>query len=131
VNREAGLMGISSISADMRILLVRRDDARAAEAVETFCYQARKFLGAYAAALGGLDTIVFSGGIGENAPYVREQICAGLEFLGVSLDPERNAAGGEVISADNSRVTVRVIKTDEDLMIARHSCRLLADKEDS
>jgi acetate kinase len=131
VNREAGLMGISSISADMRILLERRDDARAAEAVETFCYQARKFLGAYAAALGGLDTIVFSGGIGENAPYVREQICAGLEFLGVSLDPERNAAGGEVISADNSRVTVRVIKTDEDLMIARHSCRLLADKEDS
>ncbi len=131
VNREAGLVGISSISADMRILLERRDDARAAEAVETFCYQARKCLGAYAAALGGLDTVVFAGGIGENAPYVREQICTGLDFLGICLEPARNAGGNEVISTDNSSVKVRVIKTDEDLMIARHSYRLLAHKEDS
>lgn len=129
VNREAGLLGISSTSADMRILLEQRSDNRAAEAIETFCYQAKKFLGAYAAALGGLDTVAFTGGIGENAPSIRAQICAGLGFLGIDLAAERNAAGAAVISTDDSKVTVRVIKTDEDLMIARHSYRLLANKE--
>ena len=131
VNQESGLLGISSISADMRILLDQRtNDPRAAEAIEIFCYQSRKFLGAYAAALGGLDTVVFTGGIGENAPYVREQICAGLDFLGICLETERNAANAPVISSDEGKVAVRVIKTDEDLMIARHSSRLLANKEE-
>lgn len=130
VNGQSGLLGISAISGDMRILLEQRGDARAAEAVEIFCYQAKKFLGAYAAALGGLDTVVFTGGIGENAPYVREQICAGLDFLGIRIEPERNAAHAPVISTDGRNVTVRVIKTDEDLMIARHTHRLLASKEE-
>ena len=131
VNQESGLVGISSISADMRILLDQRShDPRAAEAIEIFCYQARKFLGAYAAALGGLDTVVFTGGIGENAPYVREQICAGLDFLGICLETGRNAANAAVISSDEGKVAVRVIKTDEDLMIARHASRLLANKEE-
>lgn len=131
VNAESGLAGISGTSSDMRALLQRRaDDARAAEAIEIFCYQARKFLGAYAAALGGCDHLVFTGGVGENAPYVRGQICAGLEFLGIRLDPVRNGANDSVISSDDSRVAVRVIKTDEDLMIARHTQRLLANKEE-
>lgn len=130
INREAGLLGISSISADMRILIERRAEPQAAQAIDSFCYQACKFLGAYAAALGGLDTVVFTGGIGENAPYVRQQICANLGFLGIHLEAERNARGEDVISTDASPVTVRVIKTDEDLMIARHTYRLSANTED-
>ncbi len=130
VNKQSGLLGISASSPDMRVLLdARGSDPRAAEAVEIFCYQARKCLGAYAAALGGLDTVVFAGGIGENSPDVRQQICAELDFLGVRLDPSRNRRQAAVISADDSRVTVRVIKTDEDLMIARHTNRLLAKQE--
>jgi acetate kinase len=104
----------------MRDLLAREtEDVRAAEAVSLFCYQARKWIGAYAAVLGGLDTLVFAGGIGENAATVRSRICQGLEFLGIELDPSRNAEPADVISADGGRVTVRVIRTDEELMIAR------------
>ena len=129
LNHESGLLGVSSTSADMRELLARSaTDARAAEAVELFCYQAKKFLGAYAAVLGGLDTLVFTAGIGENSAAVRQQICNGLDFLGLTLDDERNQRGAGVISTDNSRVTVRVIRTDEDLMIARHTRRMLAMK---
>ena len=129
-NRQAGLLGISATSPDMRLLLEKRaDDERAAEAVEVFCYQARKFLGAYAAVLGGIDTIVFTGGIGENAAYIRQRICADLDFLGIELDPKRNRAHAAVISADASKVMVRVIETDEDSMIAKHTYRLLATKE--
>lgn len=129
VNHESGLLGVSGTSADMRELLASSaTDPRAAEAVELFCYQARKFIGAYAAALGGLDTLVFTAGIGENSAAVRQRICDGLDFLGLKLDDERNQQGASVISTDNSRVTVRVIKTDEDLMIARHTRRLLATK---
>jgi acetate kinase len=129
VNHESGLLGVSGASADMRELLSRSAaDPRAAEAVELFCYQARKFIGAYAAALGGLETLVFTAGIGENSAAVRGRICDGLAFLGVTLDDERNQRGADVISTDQSRVTVRVIKTDEDLMIARHTRRLLATK---
>ena len=98
---------------------------RAAEAVELFCYQAKKWIGAYAAALGGLDTLVFAGGIGENAPVVRARICEQLDFLGVEIDAARNAENAALISAANARVTVRVIRTDEELMIARSVCRLL------
>ncbi|HEV2696292.1 MAG TPA: acetate/propionate family kinase, partial [Verrucomicrobiae bacterium] len=107
-------------SSDMRDLLAReKKDVRAAEAVALFCYQAKKWLGAYAAALGGLDTLVFAGGIGENSPVVRARICAGLEFLGLKLDPVRNAKNAARISTNAGRVTVRVIRTDEEQMIAR------------
>lgn len=119
LNHESGLLGISETSSDMRELLAREaTDSRAAEAVDLFCYQAKKWLGAYAAALGGLDTVVFSGGIGEHAPAVRARICAGLEFLGIALDEKRNEAGASVISQAQSRVAVRVIPTDEERVIA-------------
>ena len=126
VNHESGLLGVSETSSDMRDLLDHEtQDVRAAEAVALFCYQAKKWIGAYAAALGGLDTLVFAGGIGENAPPVRARICEGLGFLGMELDETRNAATEAVISTDAGRVTVRVIRTDEELMIARKVGRIL------
>ena len=100
-------------------------DVRAAEAVALFCYQAKKWIGSFAAALGGLDTLVFAGGIGENAPVVRARICEGLNFLGIELDKSHNAKTAAVISKNSCRVTVRVIRTDEELMIARSVCRIL------
>ena len=119
-NHKSGLLGISETSSDMRDLLAHEGhDIRAAEAVALFCYQAKKWIGAFAAALGGLDTLVFAGGIGENAPIVRARICEGLGFLGIILSESRNADSAGVISTDESRATVRVIPTDEDLMIAR------------
>jgi len=119
-NHKSGLLGISETSSDMRDLLAHEaNDTRAAEAVALFCYQAKKWIGAFAAALGGLDTLVFAGGIGENAPIVRARICEGLGFLGIILSESRNADSAGVISTDESRATVRVIPTDEDLMIAR------------
>lgn len=125
VNSQSGLLGVSETSSDMRDLLARESrDVRAAEAVELFCYQIRKCIGAYAAALGGLDTLVFAGGIGENAAAVRARICAGLEFLGLALDSAQNAANAGVISAPG-RVAVRVIPTDEERMIAETVCRVL------
>jgi acetate kinase len=129
VNRRAGLLGVSEVSSDMRDLLGRQgSDPRAAEAVALFCYQAKKWIGAFAAALGGVDTLVFSAGIGENAAEVRARICEGLDFLGLALDPARNAAGAPLISATSSRVSVRVIRTDEELMIAKTVCRLLGSQ---
>jgi acetate kinase len=126
VNFQSGLLGISETSSDMRDLLGREtQDARAAEAVALFCYQVKKWIGAFAAALGGLDTLVFAGGIGENAPEVRARICDGLGFLGIELEEKRNAANEGVISAAASRVTVRVIRTDEERMIAKTVCRVL------
>ena len=124
VNHESGLLGISETSSDMRDLLDHeKRDVRAAEAVALFCYQAKKWIGAYAAVLGGLDTLVFAGGIGENASPIRSRICEGLHFLGIELNESRNAKCEAVISADTSRVTVRVIRTDEELMIARSVLR--------
>jgi acetate kinase len=124
VNHESGLLGVSETSSDMRDLLEReKKDVRAAEAVALFCYQAKKWIGAYAAALGGLDTVVFAGGIGENAPLVRARICEELNFLGIELDKSRNAKTAAVISKNSSRVKVRVIHTDEELMIARSVLR--------
>jgi acetate kinase len=111
----------------MRDLLAKEvADVRAAEAVALFCYQAKKWIGAYAAALGGLDTLVFAGGIGENSPVVRARICEGLDFLGIELEESRNAKTAAVISKNSSRVTVRVIRTDEELMIARSVSRILS-----
>ena len=126
INHESGLLGVSEISADMRDLLAREaDDVRAAEAVALFCYQAKKWVGAFAAALGGLDTLVFSAGIGERSASIRARICEGLGFLGINLHGERNAAHAAVISAEGSRVTVRVIPTNEELMIARSVSQVL------
>ncbi len=109
MNHESGLLGVSETSSGMRELLSHETaDVRAAEAVALFCYQTKKWIGAYAAALGGLDTLVFAGGIGENAPIVRARICEGLSFLGMRLDESRNTETAAVISADDSRATVRV-----------------------
>ena len=120
VNHDSGLLGVSETSSDMRDLCAAvATDARAAEAVALFCYQAKKWIGSYAAALGGVDTLIFAGGIGENAPIVRARICEGLSFLGIALNESRNAENAGVISPEAERVTVRVIRTDEELMIAR------------
>jgi len=130
VNQLAGLQGVSGMTSDMKELLkAEATEAHAAEAVSLFCYQAKKFAGAFAAVLGGLDTFIFTGGIGENAPEVRERICEGLEFLGITIDRTANRANKDIISGRDSRVTVRVMKTDEELMIARHTFRLLGKKK--
>jgi acetate kinase len=127
VNSQSGLLGISETSSDMRDLLEHeKRDVRAAEAVALFCYQVKKWIGSFAAALGGLDTLVFAGGIGENAPQVRTRICDGLGFLGIDLEEKRNAANEGVISAAASRVAVRVIRTDEEITIASAVFRILA-----
>jgi acetate kinase len=124
VNHESGLLGVSETSSDMRDLLDHeKGDVRAAEAVALFCYQAKKWIGSFAAVLGGLDTLVFAGGIGENAAFVRSRICEGLNFLGIELDESRNAQAAPAISVTGGRVTVRVIRTDEELMIARSVLR--------
>ena len=126
VNHESGLLGISETSSDMRELQAReKADVRAAEALAMFCYQARKFICSMAGALEGLDTLVFAGGIGEKDVPARERICAGLGFLGIELDKQKNEASAGVISKDGGRVTVRVIHTDEELVIAKTVGRLL------
>lgn len=132
INHESGLLGISETSSDMQQLLSREAaDVRAAEAVALFCYQAKKSLCGMAGALAGLDTLVFAGGIGEHCPSIRARICAGLDFLGLKLDAARNEATADVISADASRVTVRVIPTDEEIMIARSVIQLLGSDQPS
>ena len=130
VNHESGLLGVSETSSDLRDLLdAEGHDVRAAEAVALFCYQVKKWVGSYAAVLDGLDTLVFGGGIGENAPVIRSRICEGLGYLGVELDRARNERSEPVISADASRVAVRVIRTDEEAMIAKAVARILAQAE--
>jgi acetate kinase len=126
VTVESGLLGVSGISADMKTLLDRREaEPAAAQAVDVFCYHARKQVGALAAALGGLDLLVFTGGIGERAAPVRWEVCEGLEHLGIRLDPIRNDAGADPVSASESRCAVRVIPTNEELTIARPTARVL------
>jgi acetate kinase len=126
VNFQSGLLGVSETSSDMHDLLGREaQDVRAAEAVALFCYQIKKWIGSFAAALGGLDTLVFAGGIGENAPVVRSRICEGLGFLGIELEESRNARNAGVISIAGRGVVVRAIHTDEELMIARSVCHVL------
>ncbi len=127
VNSESGLLGLSESSADIRDLLALEEhDPRAAEAVALFCYQAKKAIGALAAALGGVDTLVFSAGIGEHSPVVRARICEGLEFLGITIDSTRNEANDTVISTEDSQVTVRVIHTDEEREMAQSVLSVLA-----
>jgi len=126
VNHESGLLGLSETSSDMRDLLAQEAaDPRSAEAVALYCYGVSKAIGAFAAALGGLDTLVFTGGIGENAPLVRQRVCERLGYLGVTLDDDKNATNQAVISADAGAVSVRIIRTDEEAMIARATQRLL------
>lgn len=121
LNKESGLLGVSGTSGNMKILVDnRKNDARAAEAVDLFCYRVKKYVGAYAAVLGGLDLLAFTGGIGENSFVIREKICDGLDFLGVRLDGPSNQDNADLISLSQSHVKVRVVKTNEDLMIARH-----------
>ena len=130
VNHQSGLLGVSETSSDLRDLLGKEaTDVRAAEAVSLFCYQVKKWIGAFAAALGGVDIIVFAGGIGENASVIRARICDDLSFLGVDLDNKRNAAGGPLISTDASRTQVRVIRTDEEVIIAKAAFKILADSQ--
>jgi len=132
VNHESGLLGVSETSSDVRDLLARQStDIRAAEAIELFCYQAKKWIGAFSAVLGGIDTLVFSGGIGENAAEIRRRICAGLGFLGIALDEGRNASNALLISTDQGPVKVRVIRTDEEAMIARSVSRVLSQCRES
>jgi acetate kinase len=126
VNHQSGLLGVSETSPDIRDLLSRQgNDVRAAEAVALFCYRAKTWLGALAAALGGLDTLVFAGGIGENSAEVRSRMCVGLDFLGIALNEHRNSTSAPVISSDHGRVTVRVIPTDEESLIARAAAEFI------
>ncbi len=125
VNHASGLLGVSGISSDMRDLLAQEDsNPCAAEAIAMFCYSARKWIGAFAAALGGLDTLVFAGGVGENAPPIRERICSELGFLGIELDAAANARSAAIVSQPGSGVRVRVIRTDEEVMLARSAMHL-------
>jgi acetate kinase len=126
VNRQSGLLGISGISDDMQALLSMEQNLKAREAVDMFCYRAKMALGSYAAVMGGVDTLVFSGGIGEHAAEIRRRICEGLGFLGIAVESSRNVVSSPVISPDGSAVTVRVIATNEELMIVRHTLAILA-----
>jgi acetate kinase len=126
VTHESGLKGVSETSSDVRDLLARaHEDVRAAEAIALFCYQVKKWIGSFAAALGGVDSLVFAGGIGENAVQIRARICEGLEFLGIELDESRNARGAGLISRESGRVAVRVIRTDEESVIARSTIQVM------
>ena len=132
VNHESGLLGVSETSSDMRDLLAREAiDVRTAEAVALYCYHVKKSIGAFAAALGGVDTLVFSGGIGENSSVIRQRICEGLEYLGVALEHSRNESNDAVISTDTDPAVVRVIRTDEEAMIARATERFLQTSSNS
>ena len=129
LNKQSGLLGVSGSTGDMRELQEKaKQDPHAAEAIDLFCYRAKKYIGAYAAALGGLDALVFTGGIGERASAIRERICTGLDFLGIRIDATQNAANAPVISATDSHVNVRVIQTNEDLMIVQHVITVLGEK---
>jgi len=131
INHESGLLGISETSPDMRDLLTKeKDDVRAAEAVALFCYQAKKWIGAFAAILGGLNTLVFAGGIGENCPIIRSRICEGLEFLGIELEEKRNMANAPVISSDAGKAVVYVIHTDEEWMMAKTVSQIINLNDD-
>lgn len=123
---QSGLLGISGVSSDMQELLGESQRSQAAEAIDYFCYRARAYIGSLAATLGGLDRLVFTGGIGANAPEIRVRICEGLRFLGIALDPKRNVAGKGLISPDGAQVGVEALPTDEELMIARHTMAVLS-----
>jgi acetate kinase len=131
LNQQSGLLGVSSLTSDMKVLLEKeRENPAAAEAISLFCYQAKKFLGAFTAILGGLDTLIFTGGIGQNAPSIRWRICQDMDFLGIQLDPDLNASNEAIISQKDQPVTVRVMQTDEELMIARHTLEVIRQQKE-
>lgn len=126
LNKQSGLKGISGSASDIQTLLEQEStDPKAAEAIQLFCYQAKKYIGALTAAAGGIDTLVFTGGIGLHAPVIRERICEGLEYLGISIDASLNNNGKDIISASGSKVTIRVMATNEELIIAQHTQQCL------
>ncbi|MBA3829321.1 MAG: acetate/propionate family kinase [Taibaiella sp.] len=126
INYQSGMLGISEVSSDMQELIRNQGkDNRVGEAIELFCYQIKKWIGSFATVLGGLDTLIFSGGIGENSPEVRGRVCEGMKFLGIELDQARNLKNESIISSEMSNVCVRVIKTNEELMMARLVCDIL------
>ena len=131
VNHQAGLLGVSEISSDMKELLEKENNPNAIQAIELFCYQAKKYLGSLSAVLGGVDMLVFTGGIGENAPSIRQRICKDMSFLGIRLDLIRNNSNAPVISTADSPVTIRVMKTNEELMIARHAGKCVRESKTS
>jgi acetate kinase len=126
LNKQSGLKAVSGNEPNVQQLLAAADP-RAAEAIDIFCYQAKKFIGALAVVLGGLDTFIFTGGIGEHAPAIRERICEGLSFLGMQLDTVRNATQAPVISTPVSPVTIRVMPTNEEQQIAQHTHKWLQE----
>lgn len=129
LDNQSGLRGVSGMSGDMKRLLEQRAaNSNAALAIEMFCYQVRKWIGAYAAVLDGLDTLVFTGGIGEHAAEIREEICSGLRYLGIIMDRDRNSSGDAIVSSATSSCTVRVVHTNEDLMVARHTLKQLGNR---
>jgi acetate kinase len=126
VNLKSGLLGVSGLSSDVKTLLDAREaNVDAAMAIEMFCYQIRKSVGTLAAALGGLDMLIFTGGIGEHAAAVRAEVCAGLAYLGLAIDPRPNDSNEDTISTAGSKCRVRVIPTNENLMVARHTAALV------
>ena len=132
VNHQSGLIGVAESSGDVQDLLKRESsDVRAREALDLFCYQAKKWIGSFSAALGGLDTLVFAGGVGENSAAIRRRICDGLEYLGVQVDPSRNEKHDPVISMPGAAVALRVIRTDEESVIANETARVLGLKPSS
>jgi acetate kinase len=133
LERESGLLGVSGLSSDMQTLLAARDqDRNAARAIAMFCHRARREVGALAAVLGGMDSLVFTGGIGEHSAVIRQEICRGLEHLGVALDTEANDAHAPIVSPRGTACVVRVVRTNEDLMVARHTRAVLrGDAEDA
>jgi acetate kinase len=137
LNTQSGLLGVSGLTNDMRVLqqqLTDRDDRRVRLAIQMFCYRARKYVGAFLACMGGADAVVFTGGIGENAPEIRAQICEGLEWAGLALDENKNneMAGCEgQISTNESRLHAFVIPTDEELLIARDTIRCVLDEDEA
>ena len=129
INRESGLKGVSELSSDVKDLL-ESSSQKAAEAIAIFCYRAKKYIGALAAALGGLDTLVFTAGIGENSPEIRKRICSGLGFLGIEVDESLNRANEQTISKKSGAVIVQMLPTNEELMIARHTMRARSKQND-
>jgi len=132
LNRNSGLLGMSGYAADMRDLIQEAEngDRRCEQAIESFCYRAKQYIGSYVATLNGCDGIVFTAGIGENSPYIRAKICSGMEYLGIELDSERNENPDKTleyrISKDSSKVSVWVIPTDEELVIALDAAKIAA-----
>ncbi len=129
INHQSGLLGISGVSSDMQQLLEQKDNEDAVLAIDIFCYQIKKYIGAYTAVLGGLDVLIFSGGIGENAPEIRKRICKDLDFLHAELDEEKNNRNDQLISSANSTVKIYVIPTNEELMIAKETLAVYKSKQ--